>query len=378
MQLLARDIDELMTRNSTEGKEKQRVLLQDLWEAKWHPTVTVTPHSADSEENYQSQTENIRRCILSSLSFETIQDRENMIEDAYTETFEWIFCTDEERNMTMQYDPISTWLESQHDSIYWITGKPGSGKSTLMRHITTHPSLGSYLGVWAGNLPVLSAACYFWDAGSALHKSKEGLLRTLLLECFESRPDLVPKVCARRWMLARALPDVEPQFPEWELTELEESFRCLLSLSGKLFRLALFIDGLDEFNGGHRDLVWWIRDINENYDVKICVASRNWPEFSDFLSQGPCLKMEELTKSDIKRFVSGRFVDCGGFRDLQPIYPLDCQSLQDDIVDKTQGVFLGVHLVVKNLITFLNKRKLGNIKELQKMVNCYNINMVIL
>lgn len=38
-------------------------------------------------------------------------------------------------------------------------------------------------------------------------------------------------------------------------------------------------------------------------------------------------------------------------------------------MDKAQGVFLWVHLVVKNLITFLNKRKLGNIKELQKMVN---------
>jgi hypothetical protein len=116
-----------------------------------------------------------------------------------------------------------------------------------MKYIMEHPSLASHLDTWAGNLLHLSAGYYFWDAGSDLQKSKEGLLRTLLRQCFESRSDIIEKVCARRRLVACAFLGVELQLPEWDLTELEESFRSLLLLSGQMFRLALFVDGLDEF-----------------------------------------------------------------------------------------------------------------------------------
>jgi ABC-type lipoprotein export system ATPase subunit len=33
---------------------------------------------------------------------------------------------------------LKPWLSS-HDSLFWITGKPGSGKSTLMKFLAAHP-----------------------------------------------------------------------------------------------------------------------------------------------------------------------------------------------------------------------------------------------
>jgi hypothetical protein len=44
--------------------------------------------------------------------------------------------------------------------------------------------------------------------------------------------------------------------------------------------------------------------------------------------------MEELTENDIRAFVAGSFADCGGYRELQSIYPSECDDLQDDIVTK--------------------------------------------
>ncbi|KIW92795.1 uncharacterized protein Z519_06644 [Cladophialophora bantiana CBS 173.52] len=367
---ISKDLKGLTLPNSAETRLKQKIFVQHLWDANWQPKGLSVPNHSEDPADDQIPQQNILRQIISSLSFDEINNRQSMIQPAYAKTFKWIFpCTDDQHHKPASLPAMSTWLESQDDSIYWITGKPGSGKPTLMSYITTNPSLVPHLRIWARNLPHLAAWYYFWDAGSVLEKSKEGLLRRLLWQCIGSRPDIVEKVCGRRWLVARAFPDAELQLPEWDLTELEESFRSLLLLSGQMFRLALFIDGLDEFSGDHRELMGWIHEINQNYDVKICVASRNWPEFSDLLSQGPHLKMENLTQADIQADVAGRFAECGGFRDLQPIYPSECQSLLDNMVQKAQGVFLWVRLVVKSLTVWLDKRRLGDLKELQNILD---------
>ncbi|KAF2685810.1 hypothetical protein K458DRAFT_387765 [Lentithecium fluviatile CBS 122367] len=101
----------------------------------------------------------------------------------------------------------------------------------------------------------------------------------------------------------------------------------------------------------------------------MCVASHNWPEFSDVLSQGPHIRMEELTKTGITTFVKGSFSARGRSRDLRPISPSECEELMNSIVEKAQGVFLWVILVVKNLVNHLDKRKRMNMKDLQDMVD---------
>lgn len=73
--------------------------------------------------------------ILDFLRFSTMDDRHIAIRQAHAQTFRWIFETspsDGPRSPTKFVE----WLRSS-DSLYWVSGKPGSGKSTLMKYLCT-------------------------------------------------------------------------------------------------------------------------------------------------------------------------------------------------------------------------------------------------
>ena len=57
--------------------------------------------------------------------FAEIDDRREQVQDAHRETFRWIFQSDHETG-------FAKWLPSG-DGIFWIHGKPASGKSTLIK-----------------------------------------------------------------------------------------------------------------------------------------------------------------------------------------------------------------------------------------------------
>lgn len=65
--------------------------------------------------------------LLHSLSFPELNIRSNQVSESYPQTFEWIFD-----DAPQQWDSFSAWLRSNEKRPYWIHGKPGSGKSTLM------------------------------------------------------------------------------------------------------------------------------------------------------------------------------------------------------------------------------------------------------
>jgi hypothetical protein len=73
--------------------------------------------------------------FLDSLSFPDMDQRRNGIKDPYPGTFEWIFNppSDEHRPRANFW----TWL-CKDSSVYWISGKAASGKSTLMANIVDH------------------------------------------------------------------------------------------------------------------------------------------------------------------------------------------------------------------------------------------------
>jgi hypothetical protein len=68
------------------------------------------------------------RSILNRLWFRLIDDRKNHIAEAHSKTLEWAINPPASG---VVWDDLGQWLRSGH-GIYWIHGKPGSGKSTLM------------------------------------------------------------------------------------------------------------------------------------------------------------------------------------------------------------------------------------------------------
>lgn len=76
-------------------------------------------------ENNQRTTANQQ--LLESLFFPEIDSREDQIQDAFDGTCRWIF-----NSSTEPWSNFCKWLETEN-GIYWVRGKPGAGKSTLMR-----------------------------------------------------------------------------------------------------------------------------------------------------------------------------------------------------------------------------------------------------
>ena len=68
------------------------------------------------------------------------------------------------------------WL-TQENGIYWVNGKAGSGKSTLMRHIYDNPHTREALKEWAGDTQLIVSEWFFWNTGSLDQRSQTGLLR---------------------------------------------------------------------------------------------------------------------------------------------------------------------------------------------------------
>ena len=60
----------------------------------------------------------------------------------------------------------------------------------------------------------------------------------------------------------------------WTKSELVAAFDLLLQAPETVLRFCFFIDGLDEFDGDHRDLIDAIRSFGKSPFVKICVSSR--------------------------------------------------------------------------------------------------------
>ena len=75
------------------------------------------------------------------------------------------------------------WLK-KGDSLFWVAGEAGSGKSRLMNFITEHPKTRQTLSQWASHHHLITASFYYWHAGTELQKSQEGLLQSLLYKIF--------------------------------------------------------------------------------------------------------------------------------------------------------------------------------------------------
>jgi hypothetical protein len=108
-----------------------------------------------------------------------VHDREESILTAYHKTFEWVFRDPEESQKP--WDNFTEFLQDASSWTYWISGKPGSGKSTLMKFISRHPTTKHLLQKWAGGNDFVIAGFFFHHLGSDLEKSEVGAFRGLLL-----------------------------------------------------------------------------------------------------------------------------------------------------------------------------------------------------
>ncbi|KAJ0373643.1 hypothetical protein COL26b_008112 [Colletotrichum chrysophilum] len=195
------------------------------------------------------------RSILKSLHFAQIKERQNEIPRAHRNTFEWIFDESSSVNFT-------SWFQYSGQGVFWVTGKPGSGKSTLMKLILDHETTKTLAERWAGSKPLILVSHFFWSVGNKIQKSQEGLLRTLLFQIMVQCPEIIPAVCAERY--SNPFRSLE----SWSIEELSETFERIQHIQELPSRILLFVDGLDEYSGEPRELTKFLGAIANSPNIK--------------------------------------------------------------------------------------------------------------
>ena len=133
--------------------------------------------------------------VLNNLFYHEISLRQVQVAnefDGIENSYEWIF--DEPSSIINDSEPrwasFSEWLRSGN-KIYWINGKAGSGKSTLMYHICEHKRKDKLLNEWSAQRKLLTPTFFFWNAGVRQQKTIDGLLRSLVYQILKACPDLI-------------------------------------------------------------------------------------------------------------------------------------------------------------------------------------------
>ncbi|KAH6720451.1 hypothetical protein BKA61DRAFT_730752 [Leptodontidium sp. MPI-SDFR-AT-0119] len=350
------------------GSSKWKVdLVDSIQENNWSPHgPSSVMHMTHFSEHISKATEKDRVCQLESqllrqLRFRDFSDREERIADSHYQTFQWIL--DSNKSQTGRWNDFVEWLKSE-DHVYWIAGKPGSGKSTLMKFICNDTRTHNLLLLWSAKLPLVIARFYFWNSGSDFQMSQLGFLRSILIDALTQRPQLMSKVFPDRLRHSSMLgEDLHP----WSLLELRKAFDVLVKQANRSFKLCLFIDGLDEMDGDHGALVSMIKDAASRPNVTVCVGSRPWPVFEEGFSKEPGLMLQNLTYPDIVRFTTEKLNSSPGFQRLKIREPQFSTSLIADISTKSDGVFLWVALVVKSLLAGLTN--CNRVSDLQRRLH---------
>ncbi|KAI9152195.1 Vegetative incompatibility protein [Paramyrothecium foliicola] len=289
--------------------------------------------------------------ILRSLDAPDLGSRQTSIEDNYATTFEWFF----------EHREFTDWLGCGR-GVFWINGKPGSGKSTLMKFIFEHQRTRELLHDWKIQPDYALIGFFFHHRGSAMQKSFEGLLRSLLKQILQQREDL------SRYMSHFYEENSSGELKQWTTRDLEAALHALLTQKESSVKLCLFFDALDEFQGHLDRICRFVKDLVElpsgsTSSVKVCFSSRPWDIFTNSFSDCPKFSLQDFTSDDIRNYCVGMI----GRADAPTHY---LRALVPDIVQRAAGVFLWVSLVVKDLSNALvdADRNTGTIEVLRDIL----------
>ncbi|KAI1810736.1 hypothetical protein GGS20DRAFT_155822 [Poronia punctata] len=319
--------------------------------------------------------------ILNALHFDTMMERESRIDPAYGQTCEWI--------LSPKASPFKAFLASD-DPVLWISGKAGSGKSTLMKYAWKSEVLRNELQRgWARGGELIMARFFMFEGGNRIQKTYEGFLRSTLYQILSLRRDLI-KVAFPSFFDCPWPPPV--QFTS--VTNLNQGFYSLFAHMSEKLRLVVFIDGIDEYRimerkdhyepgeievqydqedgdeswgrskwrtDSHTEVAKLINSMGSKDVVKFVVSSRELPEFEEAFANYPRIRLQEHTEKSIAEYIAGRL------ENEAPGLP-DTVNLCAELAHKSQGDILWARLALDMVID-------GSLRTLRSTLNSLPIRL---
>jgi hypothetical protein len=300
----------------------------------------------DLESNVEAQFDAMRvtdvhRDILESLRYPDMLTRQQEISPPAAGTYEWVFTgkspyqNDPKKYKNIlsadveRHQKILRWLSSD-EPLFWINGKPGSGKSSLMSFLANDQRTLRALASWSGQRSVHIIKFFFWRPGSPLQRSVPGLLRSLLYQVVLIDTTVIDRLLGEH---------IIRQNSTWTQTELLRTLEAVLQLRSKE-HICFFIDGLDEHDGDYMALLDLVLRTHATSNVKICLSSRLEPAFQLRLSVCPSISMHDLNRTDIETLVQQKLEPLGS----------SLTSLIEEVAERAEGIVLWAALVCNSLL----------------------------
>jgi ankyrin repeat protein/nucleoside phosphorylase len=290
-----------------------------------------------------SLSEEHKRMLLESLKFDQIDARQMTIKKAHAKTCRWLLSKPE----------YLDWLDNtklgEHHGVLWMKGKPGTGKSTIMKFALANARK---------TMKDRIIMSFFFNArGEDLEKSTVGLYRALLSEILERVPELqcvFDTLELRTWNSGG--------HHQWGVELLKDLFeQAILRLEQS--SLMCFIDALDECAEHQvRDMISFFEHVGEltvdaGIHFRVIFSSRHYPYITIKRGLELILEGQEGHIQDITNYVNSELKIGHSNRAMQ---------IRGELQEKASGVFMWIILVVE----ILNKEyDRGRVHALQQILH---------
>jgi ankyrin repeat protein len=267
-----------------------------------------------------------RRSYVDSLWFDQIDARHATVKTAHAKTCTWLLSKSEYQD----------WLDvnkiSEHNGFLWIKGKPGTGKSTIMKFAYAHAR--------KKMTDAIIISFFFNARGEHPEKSALGMYQSLLYQLLQKIPELEivfdslgPKTLSGS------------DFFRWDIEMVKNLFGHAIEKLGQR-RLTCFIDALDECEEDQvREMVAFFEHLGQlavsfQFRFLVCFSSRHYPHITIEKGIPLILEGQEGHHQDIANYLHS---------ELKAGRSKLIEQIKAEILERASGIFLWVVLVVQVL-----------------------------
>ncbi|PKK41011.1 hypothetical protein CI102_15285 [Trichoderma harzianum] len=272
-------------------------------------SVIPTQQRRDTETTYPTTNPTLLQsrveAVLNSLTFEQIDSRHATIKTQHSKTCQWLLG------------------HSNHHGFLWINGKPGAGKSTLMKFSYTYAK-----NKWKATADANVISFFFNARGVQLEKSTEGMYRSLLFQVIQKFPDVLHD--------SDHIFQARHNQATWDIETLQALFTHAATKLGQR-QIICFIDALDECDISEvENMVEYFENLGDQAaesqtKMYICFSSRHYPHID--IRNGLKLTLEDQPGhgEDLEKYVRSK---------LRAGNSKASQEVSAEILERASGVFL--------------------------------------